>query len=79
MTRVSELCEGITGIAYPVDIDERHQTYQRKRQQQTERAVATETQKQPSRKAGDRKAQHDSTETLQTKATQCRNPQAILS
>ena len=42
MKLVSELCETLTGVAYPVDINERHRTYQRKQQQQTENAVASE-------------------------------------
>lgn len=60
MKLISELCEQITGITYPVDINVCQKTYQKKRQQQTERAVTAETQ--PSRKAG------------RPKTTQCRNP-----
>ena len=43
MKLVSELCEQITGITYPVNIDVRQRTYQKKRQHETERAVTAET------------------------------------
>lgn len=43
MKLVSELCEQITGIAYPIDFDELHRTYQRKRQHETMRYVTAET------------------------------------
>lgn len=51
---VEKLCESITGIKYPIDIDERNRAYQQKRQKQTEQNVAAEMQKptqqkQPSR------------------------------
>ena len=45
MKLVSELCERITGIAYPFNIDERRLSKQKQRQQQTERNVAAEIQK----------------------------------
>lgn len=45
MKLVSELCEQITGIAYPIDLDELRQTYQRKRQHEIMRYVTAETRK----------------------------------
>ena len=50
MKLVSELCERITGIAYPIDIEESRKTHLQELQQKTERVVATETH--PKRKRG---------------------------
>ena len=56
MKFVSELCDRITGIVYPIDLDELHRTYQRKQQHETMRYVTAET-----RKAGRLKEHPEST------------------
>ena len=45
LKRVGELCEQITGVASPFNIDELNRNYQKKQQQEAKRAVATVTQK----------------------------------
>ena len=55
MKFVSELCSEITGVAYPVDIDERRRTHQQQRQQASKRAIAAEIQ------MPQRKTQHSET------------------
>ena len=45
MKLVAALCEQITGIASPFNIDELNRNYQKKQQQEAKRAVATLTQK----------------------------------
>ena len=49
MKLVSELCEGITGIAYPINIEESRKTHLQERQKKTERNIASEK---PKRKRG---------------------------
>ena len=41
MNLVSELCKQITGIAYPIDLDERRNTRLKKRQQKSNRQLAS--------------------------------------
>ena len=61
----SELCEQITGIAYPIDIDERHRTYQQKRQQNHNQAIAAEMQKPTRKKRSKQKPNQRQRETHQ--------------
>ena len=52
MKLISELCERITGIASPIDIDERKRVCQKKQQQQTKRAITAAKQPEKRKKAG---------------------------
>lgn len=49
---VSELCKEITGITYPVNLNERRRSKQQRLQQQTEEKVDAEMQKPGKRKRG---------------------------
>ena len=62
---IEQLCEQITGVEYPIDLNERHSTYQQQRQQETERAVAKAISTQGAKSKGGRpKGSKTSNDTL---------------